>query len=145
MGDLLDQTKAAEGWPADLSRAVSAFRSGRNQPRDRQIADRLEELGSDALDEGERILLPSIDQFRAFFLDKPGLALPIITLTPDGTLRARWMRSADEVFAVEFTGEPLLRILSRVPRPDGEVAELVAEKTPEMAARIGQTIGAPLL
>jgi hypothetical protein len=59
--------------------------------RNIQIADRLVTLSKDASDEGVSILADSTKQFAEFFLTHRNLALPKITVTPDATLRVRWI------------------------------------------------------
>ena len=85
-------------------------------PRDRQIAERLKCLYRDALEEGEKMRTDSIDQFCKFFLDNRDVGVPKITLTPDGTLRARWIHGAGNFIAIEFTGKPLARVVAEMPR-----------------------------
>jgi hypothetical protein len=93
-----------------------------NGPRDRQIATRITALYRDALAEDERILSTSLRQFANFFLDHPDLGVPRITLTPDGTLRARWIQGAGNFTAIEFTGEPLAKFVAEIPREGGLTA-----------------------
>jgi hypothetical protein len=70
---------------------IQALYLSSNRPRDRLITDRITALYRDAIAEDEPILAGSLGQFTNFFLTHPDLGLPKITLTPDGTLRARWI------------------------------------------------------
>ena len=100
---------------ADSERIFDAIQSlylSNNRPRNRQIAARIIALYRDALAEDERILYASLRQFADFFLEHPDLSLPRITLTPDGTLRARWIQGAGSFTAIEFTGKPLVSSVS---------------------------------
>jgi hypothetical protein len=92
-----------------------------NAGRDRRIADRITALYRVALEEDETMRADSLAQFAAFFLRNPSLGFPKITLTPDGTLRARWIRGAGDFMAIEFTGEALVRGVAEIPR-EGETA-----------------------
>lgn len=90
-----------------------------NRPRDRQIAERIIALHRDSLDEDERIIYASLHQFAKFFLAHPDLSLPKITLTPDSTLRARWIQGVGSFTAIEFTGKPLVKLVAEIPRQHG--------------------------
>ena len=94
-----------------------------NNPRDRKIAERLDALWRDAVEEGEEILAESATQFRDFFLMNRQPGLPKITLTPDGTLRVRWIHEVGHFFAVEFTGKPLVKLVAEAPRKQGLTAQ----------------------
>jgi hypothetical protein len=83
-----------------------------NNPRDRKIAERITALYRDALADGERIGRTSLGQFTDFFLTHPDLGLPKITLTPDGTLRARWIHGPENFVAIEFTGGLLVKLVA---------------------------------
>jgi hypothetical protein len=98
--------------------AIEALYLNHNTPRDRQIADRLTALHRDALAEDERILPDSITQFRDFFLQHRDLGFPKITLTPDGTIRVRWIHGAQNFIAIEFTGK-VVKLIAEIPRADG--------------------------
>lgn len=110
--------------------------------RDVQIAKRLIELYKDAEQEGERILAPSLTQFGEFFLENSDGGVPKITLTPDGTLRARWIQGAGNFFAIEFTGRPLVKLAAEVPRADGINAQHFSSDTIENAVTFALAIGA---
>jgi len=71
--------------------AIQALYLSANGQRDRQIADRITALHRDAIAEGDRILPESLNQLKDFFLKYPDLGIPKITLTPDCTLRVRWI------------------------------------------------------
>jgi len=115
-----------------------------NNPRDRLIADRLNMLEIDAAEEGEDILAGSVSQFRDFFLMHPRLGFPKITLTPDGTLRVRWIHGEGHFFAVEFTGKPLLKLVAEVPRKQGVIAQHFSSEPIENVVAFAQAIGAAL-
>lgn len=115
-----------------------------NNPRDRQIADRLSTLGMDAVEEGEEILAGSVSQFRDFFLTHRQLALPKITLTPDGTLRVRWIHEEGHFFAIEFTGKPLVKLVAEVPRSQGITAQHFSSEPIENVVTFAHAIGASL-
>jgi hypothetical protein len=99
--------------------AIQALYLTGNTSRDRQIADRITALHRDGLADDEHILPASLRQFADFFLGHPELGFPKITLTPDSTLRARWIRGANEFVAIEFTGEPRVKLVAEIPRGDG--------------------------
>jgi hypothetical protein len=99
--------------------AFEALYQSDNTPRNRRIADRLIALYRDALAEGESILVDSIKQFADFFLRYRDLGLPKITLTPDGTLRVRWIRGSGDFTAIEFTGKPEVKMVAEVRRENG--------------------------
>jgi hypothetical protein len=105
-----------EGAAADqIFNTVQAFYLSPNKTRDRQIAERIIALYRDALEEEERIYPPSLRQFTEFFLTNKDLGYPIITLTPNETLRVRWIRSKDEFVAIEFTGERDAKLVAEIP------------------------------
>jgi hypothetical protein len=97
-----------------------------NTSRDRQIADRITALHRDALADDEHILPASLHQFTDFFLTHTELGIPKITLTPDGTLRARWIHGPKHFVAIEFTGEPRAKLVAEIPRDDGLTASYFA-------------------
>lgn len=115
-----------------------------NNPRDRQVAERLGSLWRDAAEEGEEILAGSVSQFKDFFLMHNQLGLPKITLTPDGTLRARWIYGEGHFFAVEFTGKPLLKLVAEVPRKWGLTAQHFSSEPIDNVVEFAQAIGATL-
>jgi hypothetical protein len=96
--------------------AIQSLYLSDKRPRDRQIADRIITLYRDAIAEDERILSASLHQFTKFFLMHPDLGLPRITLTPDGTLRARWIQGAGSFTAIEFTGGQIAKLVAEIPR-----------------------------
>ena len=114
----------------------------RNTPRDRQIADRIASLHQDAIAEDERILPESLAQFAEFFLKNPDLALPTITLTPDHTLRARWIHAQGNFVAIEFTGRPLAKLVVEVPRDESLVAKHFSIEPVDGILSIARAIGA---
>lgn len=95
--------------------AVQSLYLSDNKRRDRLIADRITALYRDALEEDERIYLPSLRQFTQFFITNKDLGFPKITLTPDETLRVRWIKSADKFVAIEFTGESDAKLVAEIP------------------------------
>jgi hypothetical protein len=122
--------------------AIQSFYLSHNRPRDRQIADRITTLFRDALAEDSQILPASLAQFTAFFLNNAELKLPKITLTPDGTLRARWIHSSEDFIAVEFKGGKIVRLVAEVPRTGGETASYFATEPVNTVVKAGQAIGA---
>jgi hypothetical protein len=107
-----------------------------------KIADRLTALYRDAEAEGENILGDSISQFSRFFLAQSDLTLPKITLTPDGTLRIRWIQSKEHFIAIEFTGKPLVKYVAEIPRTGGSTARYFASEPLEDVVRVARAIGA---
>jgi hypothetical protein len=107
---------AIEGPAAEqIFDAVQTLYLSNNKRRDRLIADRITALYRDALEEDERIYLPSLRQFTQFFITNKDLGFPRITLTPDETLRVRWIEAADKFVAIEFTGEPDAKLVAEIP------------------------------
>lgn len=141
--EFADSGQLKAGWPcsygtspditaesADNEQIFDAIRSlylSANKPRDRQIAARIIALYRDALAEDERILSASLRQFTKFFLSHPDLGLPRITLTPNGTLRVRWIQGAGNFVAIEFTGRPLVQLVAEIPREGGETARYFSD------------------
>ena len=72
------------------------------------------------------------------------LGLPKITLTPDGALRARWIRGEGHFFAIEFTGKPLLKLVAEVPRKPGVIANHFSSEPIERVTTFAQAIGVSL-
>jgi hypothetical protein len=95
--------------------SIQALYLSSNTPRDRQIAERLTALYRAALDEDETIRPASISQFTEFFLTHPDLGFPRITLTPNGTIRARWIRGHGDFVAIEFTGKAEAKLVAEIP------------------------------
>ena len=122
--------------------AIQALYLSSNTPRDRQIADRITALHRDALAEDEHILPASLRQFTDFFLAQPGLGLPKITLTPDGTLRTRWIHGPRNFVAIEFTGEPLAKLVAEIPRGDSLTAPHFGSEPVESIVSVACAIGA---
>jgi hypothetical protein len=103
--------------------AIESLYLSSNSPRDQQIAHRITALYRDALAEDERIRTTSLHQFKEFFLSHPDLGLPKITLTPDRTLRVRWIQGEGSFTAIEFTGTPLAHLVADIPREGGLTAQ----------------------
>jgi hypothetical protein len=122
--------------------AIQSFYLSHNRPRDRQIADRITTLFRDALAEDSQILPESLAQFTAFFLNNAELKLPKITLTPDGTLRARWIHGSEDFIAIEFKGGRIVRLVAEVPRTGGETASYFATEPVNTVVKAGRSIGA---
>jgi hypothetical protein len=95
--------------------SIQSLYLSNNKQRDRLIADRITALYRDALQEDERIYLPSLRQFTQFFITNKDLGFPRITLTPDETLRVRWITAADKFVAIEFTGECDAKLVVEIP------------------------------
>ena len=122
--------------------AIQSLYLSHNRMRDRQIADRIIALYRDALAEDERILSASLRQFADFFLAHPDLSLPRITLTPNGTLRVRWMQGAGSFTAIEFTGKPLVQLVAEIPRKGGETARYFSDELVDDVVSYSRAIGA---
>jgi hypothetical protein len=102
-----------------------------NNERDRRIADRLTTLYQDALSEGQSLLPDSIKQFVEFFLSHNDLGMPKITLTPDGTVRARWIHGKSNFAAIEFTGRQAVKFVAEIPRARGVTARYFSSESIE--------------
>lgn len=129
-------------WFTAIKVIISLLQQQSFATRDRLIADRLTVLCHDALEEDEQINQESAVQFIKFFLRNPGSELPRITLTPDGTLRARWIYSKNQFFALEFTGDPYLKmvfLLSKASNKTSQPTVLSApiDEIPVIAAQNG--------
>jgi hypothetical protein len=122
--------------------AIQDLYRSNNMPRDRQIADRITVLHQDALAEDQHILPGSLRQLTNFFLAHPYLGLPKITLTPDGTLRARWIRGPENFVAIEFTGEPLAKLVSEIPRRHNLTAAHFSREPLSNIVSVASAIGA---
>ncbi len=122
--------------------AIRALSSSDNKPRDQRIADRITALHRDALAEDESILPDSLAQFTDFFLANPDLGVPKITLTPDGTLRVRWIHGPASFVALEFTGEPLIKFVAEIPRENGLTARHFSSEPLSSVLSIARAIGA---
>ena len=126
---------------AQIFDAIQALYLSSNRPRDRQIAERVTTIHRDALAEGELIRAESLTQFASFFVQNPDLHFPKITLTPDGTLRARWIRGPGDFVAIEFTGQPLVRLVAEMPR-DNETARYFISEPVRTIVETARVIGA---
>jgi hypothetical protein len=108
---------------AEIFAAMRSLYLSTTQPLNRAIARRIISLYRDALAEDEHMLSASLRQFTAFFVAYPGLGLPKITLTPDGTLRARWIQRAGSFTAIEFVGGEVAKLVAEIPREEGVTAQ----------------------
>jgi hypothetical protein len=122
--------------------AIQALYLSHNSLRDQQIAERLTALYRDALGEDEIIRPASITQFKDFFLTHPDLGFPKITLTPDGTLRVRWIQGKGNFVAIEFTGEPNAKLVAEIPRANSLTATHFASEPLENIVAVAQAMGA---
>jgi hypothetical protein len=122
--------------------AIQSLYLSDNKPRDRQIATRIIALYRDALAEDECILLASLRQFTKFFLKHREPSLPRIILTPNGTLRVRWIQSTGSFVAIEFTGKPLVQLVAEIPRAGGETARYFSEELVDEVVSYARAIGA---
>jgi hypothetical protein len=113
-----------------------------NTKRDRQIAKRLTALYGEAVDEYQQVVPESVSQFTDFFLSHPDASLPKITLTPDGTVRVRWIHGSGSFVAVEFTGKPLAKLVAEVPREHGETSKHFSSELLDNIPSLAQAIGA---
>lgn len=157
-GDANEVSKAAEGAlrhfrdtetakgssHQQITNTIQLLLQTYNNPRDQQIAERLSALWKDAAEEGEEILAGSISQFRDFFLMHRQPGIPKITLTPDGTLRVRWIQGAGHFFAVEFTGTPLIKLVAEVPREHGVTAQHFSSEPIKKVVAFARAIEASL-
>jgi hypothetical protein len=98
--------------------AITSLYLKSNTARDRQIANRLTVLQRVAREEEQYISPNSLTQFVEFFLKEPHLALPKITLTPEGALRARWIRGPSDFISIEFSGDPIVKVIAEIPTED---------------------------
>jgi hypothetical protein len=122
--------------------AIQSLYLSVNRTRDLQIAARIIVLYRDALAEDERILSASLRQFANFFLAHPDLSLPRITLTPDGTLRTRWIQGEGSFTAIEFTGKPLAKLVAEIPREGGLTARYFSVEPVDKILSFARAIGA---
>jgi hypothetical protein len=125
--------------------AIQSLYLSENRPRDRQIADRIIALYRDAIAEDERILSASLHQFTEFFLTHHDLGLPRITLTPDGTLRARWIQGAGSFTAIEFTGGQRAKLVAEIPRECGVIAKCFSVEPINNVRSFADKIGASFM
>jgi hypothetical protein len=124
-----------------ISNSIQAL-SQNNILRNRQIADRLTALYRDALDEGDSIAEDSIRQFTDFFLAHDDLGLPKITLTPDSTLRVRWIHGDGDFTAIEFTGLTIAKLVAEIPREGGLTARYFSSEPIDSILWAARAIGA---
>lgn len=122
--------------------AIRAFSTSSNRTRDRQIAERITTLHRDALAEEECMLPASLRQFKDFFLAHPDLILPKITLTPDGTLRVRWIHGPSDFVAIEFTGQPLVGLVAEIPDGVGLTARHFRTEPLQDILAVARALGA---
>lgn len=135
--DFVDSTK--------IFAAIQSLYLSATQPRNRDIATRITALYRDALAEEERILSASLRQFTDFFLAHPDLGFPKITLTPDGTLRARWIQRAGSFTAIEFTGGKIAQLVAEIPREEGVTAQHFNREHIDHIIEVARAIGAQFL
>ena len=135
-------TDASTADRRQIFEAIAALYMSANVPRDRQIADRLTTVQRVAITEDQYILPTSLIQFAYFFLREPELALPKITLTPDGTFRARWIRSPSNFVAIEFTGEPVVKLIAEIPTGENLTTTHFSSVPLKSALSLGRAIGA---
>jgi hypothetical protein len=125
---------------SDSSRIFDAIQTlylSHNRPRDRRLAERITDLHRIVLAEAEQISAASLEQFTTFFLKESKLTIPRITMTPDGTIRARWIYGPKHFVAIEFTGKQLVRLVAEVPRDDEQIASyFVSEPIDSVAAAV---------
>ena len=136
-------TKASETLGLrEIACAIHALQTTYDSPRDKQIAARLEDLYCDADEDGEEIRTASVVQFKDFFLKHRTLGVPKITLTPDGTLRVRWIQGPGHFFAIEFTGSPIVKLVAEVPRDHGLTARHFGAEPVDDVVSFAHKIGA---
>src|SRR3954470_8596443 len=125
-----------------LEAIQSLYLGSGNRTRDRQIAARITTLHRVALEEGKQIDPASLAQFAEFFLANPELAIPKITMTSEGHLRARWIKDKDDFAAIEFTGSPSVKLVAEIPRNTGSTATYFANESIDNVLSAGRAIGA---
>jgi hypothetical protein len=133
-GHAIDQATA-------VFNAIKQLYLNSNRGCDRRIAERLTLLYRDAVAEGEKIQTGSVMQFAEFFIAHDWMRIPKVTLTPDGTIRVRWIAGKGNFIAIEFTGAELVKVVAEVPRGDGH-AQYFANEDIKRVARFGRDIGA---
>ncbi len=139
------RTDTPENNTADvIDDALHALRDTYNSVRDRRLADRLDGLSVDAASEDQPIRTSSVVQFRDFFLNNRQVGVPKITLTPDGTLRVRWITGPRNFFALEFTGFGLAKIVAEIPRDHGLTAQYFVSEPISSVTDFAQAIKASL-
>jgi hypothetical protein len=124
--------------------AIQSLYLSMNRPRDREIAERITELHRVVLAEGEQISALSLEQFTEFLLRHPDLRFPRITMTPNGTLRTRWIQGPENFVAIEFTGKSLVRLVAEVPREGGQTASYFASEPMDSVVAVSRAIGGSL-
>lgn len=87
--------------------------------RAQQITARLTALVPMALDDDTPILPASLAQCQAFFASHADVPMPKLIVTPDGTLRTRWIGKDGAFVALEWTGESLVCMVIGDRGPDG--------------------------
>lgn len=131
---------APENGPLVIFNAIQRLYCQDNS-RDRRIAERLKTLYRDALDECEEIQAASVRQFAEFFIAHSALGFPKITLTPDGTLRVRWIAGPGNFTAIEFTGTSLVKLVAEIPR-DSAIAQYFASELVSSVVSVARDLGA---
>jgi hypothetical protein len=134
--------KNAYANAANIFDAIQSLYLSHNKPRDRQIAERVTVLHRDTIAEDQYILVASLSQFTSFFCIHPKLGLPKITLTPDGTIRTRWIHGNGNFVAIEFTGEPNVKLVAEIPRAEGLTATHFDSEPLANVVAIAQGMGA---
>ncbi|HUY13590.1 MAG TPA: hypothetical protein VMX16_08170 [Terriglobia bacterium] len=128
--------------PQRIFNAIQALYQSHNSPPARQIPDRLTALYRDAYAENQSIVADSVSQFADFFRNHRDLGLPKITLTPDGTLRVRWIHGPGNFTAIEFTGKPLAKLVAEIPREGGLTARYFTTEPIENILTAARAVGA---
>jgi hypothetical protein len=127
-----------------IGRAVRRLDLAANDARNRAIVDRLGAIAADAREEGDAIRPLSVAQLAGFFVEHPEVPVPKITMTPDGTLRARWIKGPGHFVAIEFLGRNEVRILAEVPRgrkpPRQAYAQIESGAVPAFVATLGTSL-----
>jgi hypothetical protein len=121
--------------------AIQRLYLSQHKPRDRRVAERLKTLYRDALAEGEKMQAASVRQFADFFIAHATLGLPKITLTPDGTLRVRWIAGPGNFTAIGFTGTSLVKLVAEIPR-DSATAQYFASELISNVVGVARDLGA---
>jgi hypothetical protein len=104
--------------------AIQTLFLSQNSLRDRRIAERLTALYRDALAEDEQMQGPPALQFADFMRSHKSLGFPMITLSQVGNVRARWIASERDYFAIEFRGGNQVKLIMGIPSANGGLSLL---------------------
>jgi hypothetical protein len=63
-------------------------------------------------------------------------------LTPNGSIRVRWIQGAGSFVAIEFTGKPLVQMMAEIPREGGQTARYFSDELINNIISYAQRLGA---